>query len=81
MQKKQSDTVNALILRRFMNRKIIGMRYVNRQDIQFKKIGGDVIQKALDDLIKNGYLETHHKDCVSINPRMIKLICEYLEKS
>lgn len=81
MNKKQVDIVKALILKRFLNRTMIGMRYTNRQDIQVKKIGGDIVQKAIDELIKDNFLETHHKDCISINPRMLKSIGEYLEKS
>jgi hypothetical protein len=40
-----------------------------------------VVQKAIDDLIKNGFLETHHKYCISINPRMLKAIGEYLDRN
>ena len=56
------------------------MNYVNRQNVQVKKIGGDAVQKAIDELIKEGFLETHHKECISINPRMLKTLREYLEK-
>lgn len=81
MEKKQIDIVKDHILRRFLNKTIIGMRYINRQDSQVKKIGGDVVQKALDEMIKEGFLEVHHKECVSINSRMLKAIGDYLEKS
>lgn len=81
MQKRQIDIVKLHILRRFLNKTMVGMNYVNRQDIQVKKIGGNIVQKAIDELIKDGFLETHHKDCISINPRMLKSIGEYLEKS
>ncbi|CAG0980335.1 MAG: hypothetical protein OIN86_03015 [Candidatus Methanoperedens sp.] len=81
MQKGQIDIVKRLILRRFLNKNMIGMNYVNRQDIQVKKIGGNIVQKAIDNRIKDSFLETHHKDCISINPRMLKSIGEYLEKS
>lgn len=81
MQKGQIDIVKRLILRRFLNKNMIGMNYVNRQDIQVKKIGGNIVQKAIDDLIKDSFLETHHKDCISIHSRMLKSIYEYLEKS
>ncbi len=79
MQKRQIDIVKRQILRRFLNKTMIGMNYVNRQNIQVKKIGGDIVQKAIEELIKDGFLETHHKDCISINPRMLKSIYEYLE--
>jgi len=48
--------------------------------VKVKKIGGDVVQRAIDELIKEGFLETHHKDCISINPRMLKALGEYLER-
>ncbi len=80
MQKKQIDIVKRHILRKFLDKNMIGMNYVNRQSIQVKKIGGDIVQKAIEELIKkDGFLETHHKDCISINPRMLRLIGEYLE--
>jgi len=81
MQREKIETVKKLILRRFLSRTMIGMNYVNRQDVRVKKIGGDIIQKAIDELIKDGFLETHHKECISINPRMLKSIGEYLERS
>lgn len=81
MRKDKIEIVKKLILRRFLNKTIIGMKYVNRQDVRVKKIGGDVVQKAIDELIKESFLETHHKECVSINPRMLKVIGEYLEQS
>lgn len=81
MQREKIETVKKLILRRFLGRTMIGMNYVNRQDVRVKKIGGDIIQKAIDELIKDGFLETHHKECISINPRMLKSIGEYLERS
>ncbi len=79
MRKDQIEIIKKLILRRFQSKTIIGMNYVNRQDVKVKKIGGDVVQKAIDELIKEGLLETHHKECISINPRMLKIIGEYLE--
>jgi hypothetical protein len=81
MQREKIETVKKLILRRFLGRTTIGMNYVNRQNVRVKKIGGDIIQKAIDELIKDGFLETHHKECISINPRMLKSIGEYLERS
>lgn len=81
MQKDQVDHVKKHILRRFLNKTMVGMNYVNRQDVKVKKIGGDVVQKAIDELIKEGFLETHHKECISINPRMLKAISEYIERS
>lgn len=81
MRKEQIEIVKKHILRRFLNRTMYGMNYVNRQDVKVKKIGGDVVQKAIDELIKEGFLETHHKECISINPRTLKAIGEYLERS
>ncbi len=81
MQKGQIDIIKRHILRRFLNKTMIGMNYVNRQNIQVKKISGDIVQRAIDKLVKDGFLETHHKDCISINPRMLKSISEYIEKS
>lgn len=81
MQKDQVEIVRKHILRRFLNKTMVGMNYVNRQDVKVKKIGGDVVQKAINELIKEGLLETHHKDCISINPRMLKVIGEYLERA
>lgn len=81
MRKDQIDIVKKHILRRFLNKTMVGMNYVNRQDVKVKKIGGDAVQKAIDELIKEGFLETHHRDCISINTRMLKSIGEYLEKS
>lgn len=82
MNKNQVDIVKVHILRRFLRKTIIGMRYVNRHDIQVKKIGGDIVQKAIEELIKDGYLETHkNKQCISINSKLLKSISEYLEKS
>ena len=80
MRKDQTQLVKKQILRRFLNKTMIGMNYVNRQDVKVKKIGGDVVKKAIDELIKNGFLETHHITCVSINPRMLKDIGNYLER-
>lgn len=81
MRKEQIDIVKKNILRRFLNKTMVGMNYVNRQNVRVKKIGGDVVQKSIDELIKEGFLETHHKDCISINPHMLKVIGEYLERS
>ncbi len=81
MQRDKIELVKKHILRRFLNKTMVGMNYVNRQDVKVKKIGGDVVQKAIDGLIKEGFLETHHKECISINPRMLKAIGEYLERS
>jgi hypothetical protein len=81
MQRDKIEIVKIHILRRFLNKTMVGMNYVNRQDVRVKKIGGDVVQKAIDELIKEGFIETHHKECISINPRMLKAIGEYLEKS
>ena len=81
MQKDKIEIVKKFILRRFLNKTMVGMNYVNRQDVKVKKIGGDVVQKAIDDLIKEGYLETHHKYCISINSKMLKVIGEYLERN
>ena len=84
MRKDQIEPVKKLILRRFLIKSVIGMKYVNRQDVKVKQIGGDVVRKAIDELIKNGFLEphkgTHHSACVSINPRMRKDISVYLER-
>ena len=80
MRKDQINIVKKQILRRFLNKTMIGMNYVNRQDVKVKKIGGDVVRKAIDELIKGGFLETHHITCVSINPRMLKDISDYLER-
>ncbi|GEM_PF-1252856 len=80
MQKEKIEIVKRHILRRFLNKTMVGMNYVNRQDIIVKKIGGDIVRKAIDELIKQGFLETHHKECISINPRMLKAIGEYLER-
>ncbi len=81
MRKDQIEIVKKHILRRFLNKTMVGMNYVNRQDVNVKKIGGDVVQKAIDELTKEGFLETHHKECIGINPRMLKAIGEYIEKS
>ncbi len=81
MQRDKIEIVKKHILRRFLNKTMVGMNYVNRQDVKVKKIGGDVVQKAIDELIKEGFLETHHKECISINPRMLKVIGEYLERN
>ncbi len=82
MQKRDRiERVKKHILRRFLNKTMVGMNYVNRQDVRVKKIGGDVVQKAIDELIKEGFLETHHKECISINPRTLKAIGEYIERS
>ena len=81
MQKIQIEIVKKHILRRFLNKTMVGMNYVNRQDVKVKKIGGDVVQKAIDDLIKEGFLEKHHIYCISINPRMLRTIGEYLDKN
>ena len=80
MQKDKIELVKKQILRRFLNKTMIGMNYVNRQDVKVKKIGGDVVKKSIDELIKNGFLETHHGACISINPRMLKNIGEYLDR-
>jgi len=80
MNKKQLNIVKAQLLRRFLNKTMIGMNYVNRQDIKVKKIGGATVQKAIDELIKDGFLETHYKECISINSKMLKFIFEYLER-
>ena len=80
MRKDQIEIVRKHILRRFLNKNMIGMNYVNRQDVKVKKIGSDVVQKAIDELIKDDFLEAHHRECISINPRMLKSIGEYLEK-
>ncbi|MCX9013281.1 MAG: hypothetical protein OIN89_00540 [Candidatus Methanoperedens sp.] len=79
MRKDQIIIVKKQILRRFLNKTMIGMNYVNRQDVKVKKIGGDVVKKAIDELIKDGFLETHHGLCISINPRMLTEISKYLE--
>jgi len=81
MQRDKIEIVKIHILRRFLNKTMVGMNYVNRQDVKVKKIGGDVVQKAIDELIKEGFLEIHHKECISINPRMLKAISEYIERS
>ncbi len=81
MRKEQIELVKKHILRHFLNKTMVGMNYVNRQDVRVKKIGGDVVQKAIEELIKEGFLETHHKECISINPRMLKTIGEYLERN
>jgi len=81
MKNDKIEIVKKLILRRFLNKTMVGMNYVNRQDVKVKKIGGDIVQNAIDDLIKDGYLETHHKNCISINSRMLKVIGEYLERN
>ncbi len=81
MQRDKVEIVKKHILRRFLNKTMVGMNYVNRQDVKVKKIGGDVVQKAIDELIKEGFLETHHRECISINSRMLKAISEYLDKS
>ncbi|MCZ7381315.1 MAG: hypothetical protein O8C62_12155 [Candidatus Methanoperedens sp.] len=81
MQKEKIEIVKKHILRRFLNKTMVGMNYVNRQDVKVKKIGGDVVQKAIDDLIKDGFLERHHISCISINPRMLKTISEYLDRN
>ena len=80
MQKDKIEPVKKQILRRFLNKTMIGMNYVNRQDVKVKKIGGDVVRKAIDELIKGGFLEIHHGACISINPRMLKDIGDYLER-
>jgi len=80
MQRAKIEIVKKHVLRRFLNKTMVGMNYVNRQDVKVKKIGGDVVQKAIDELIKEGFLETHHKECISINPRMLKIIGEYIER-
>ena len=80
MRKDQIEYVKKLILRRFLRKSMFRMTYVNRQDVKVKKIGGDVVRKAIDELIKGGFLETHHGACVSINPRMLKDISDYLER-
>ncbi len=79
MQRDKIEIIKKHILRRFINKTMVGMNYVNRQDVKVKKIGGDVVQKAIDELIKDSFLETHHKSCISINPRMLKAIGEYLD--
>jgi len=81
MRKEQIDIVKKQILRRFLNKTMVGMNYVNRQDVKVKKIGGDVVQKAIDELIKDGFLERHHIYCISINPRMLKAIGDYIDKN
>lgn len=80
MNKIQIEIIKKQILRRFLNKTMVGMNYVNRQDVKVKKIGGDIVKKAVDGLIKDGFLETHHKKCISINPRKLKEIFEYLER-
>ena len=75
-----NEIVKKQILRRFLNKTMVGMNYVNRQDVKVKKIGGDIVKKAVDGLIKDSFLETHHKKCISINPRKLKEIFEYLER-
>ncbi len=80
MQRDKIEIVKKHIIRRFLNKTMVGMNYVNRQDVTVKKTGGDVVQKAIDELIKDGFLETHHKYCISINPRMLKAISEYLDR-
>ncbi len=81
MKNDKIGIVKKLILRRFLNKTMVGMNYVNRQDVKVKKIGGDIVQNAIDDLIKEGYLETYHKYCISINSRMLKVVGEYLERN
>lgn len=81
MRTDQIETVKKHILRRFLNKTMVGMNYVNRQDVKVKKIGGDVVQKAIDELIKNGFLERHYIYCISINPRMLKAIGDYIERN
>jgi hypothetical protein len=81
MRKGQIELVKKHIIRRFLNKTMVGMNYVNRQDVKVKKIGGDVVQKAIDELIKDGLLEKHHIYCISINPRMLKVIGEYLDRN
>jgi len=80
MNKIQIQIVKKQILRRFLNKTMVGMNYVNRQDVKVKKIGGDIVKKAVDGLLKDGFLETHHKKCISINPHKLKEIFEYLER-
>ena len=81
MKKIQIEKVKKQILRRFLSKTMIGMNYVNRQDVKVKRIGGDIVKKAIDELIKDGFLETHHKECISINPKRLKALLEYLEKN
>ncbi len=81
MQRDKIEIVKKHILRRFLNKTMVGMNYVNRQDAKVKKIGGDVVQKAIDELIKDGFLEKHQIYCISINPRMLKAIGEYLDRN
>jgi len=38
-----------------------------------------IVKKAIDELIKSGFFEVHHKNCVSINLAMLKEIYKYLE--
>ncbi len=79
MRKDQVELVKKHIIRRFLNKTTVGMNYVNRQDVKVKKTGGDVVQKAIDELIKDGFLEKRRIYCVSIHPRMLKAIGEYLD--
>lgn len=81
MQRDKIEIIKKHILRRFLSKTMVGMNYVNRQDVKVKKIGGDVVDKAIDELIKEGFMETHHKYCISINPRMLISIREYLDKN
>ena len=81
MRKDQIEPVKKQILRRFLNKTMVGMNYVNRQDVKVKKTGGDVIQKTIDELVKEGLLEKRHIYCISINPGMLKIIGEYLGRN
>ncbi len=81
MQRDKIELVKKHILRRFLNKTMVGVNYINRQDVKVKKIGGDMVQKAIDELIKDGFLEPHHKSCISINSRMLKAVGEYLDKN
>lgn len=76
--KSTEVAVKILILSRFLRKRIIGMRYVNRSDISFKGVQANIVQDAIDELLKNGFLERHHRVCVSINPRMLKQIYRFL---
>lgn len=80
MRKDQIEIVKKHILRCFLNIRNVGIIHVNRQEIRVKKISCEVIQKAIDELIMENFLETYHKERISINPRMIKVIGAYLER-
>ncbi len=71
------------ILRKLYRHTYIGRRHISIEDLRQglpreKRVMRD-IERAVRELLNDGYLILQHRDRVSINPRMLKEIKEVVE--